>query len=571
VSDAETPTAINLLKREVMRFLASDEPEVLCIRGQWGVGKTYAWREFLKEAKNNDAIGPSKYAYVSLFGVQSLEQMKNAIFENTVHRSIIDTAPSLETVKENVLSFGKHLGRQGYTKALEFSSAYFGGVRNAIAPLQSLSFHWVRSQLICIDDLERKGKDLRIVDVLGLISFLREHRNCKIVLILNDAQLDNPDQAILAKYHEKVIDTSLLYAPTEEDCIEIAFKDTTLVGALIPFVEFCKTLGIDNIRVIKRIERLVLKVEPLLKKFHDAVLRQAVQSLTLFGWAYFSKKDDLLDFSVRRRGHIFDGIGDEKMSEDEKTWDTMLEAYGFGSTDELDAALLDGIKNGFFDEDLLVRKAERLHEQHRDNASRAALESAWRTFHDTFDNNDNQVIPRIIAAARAHISHVTPINLSGTMKLLKGVGEEKEALELLAHFIKSHEGSRETFDLDSNPFGYEIDDPHLRAAFAEKLVEIVDERDPSEILIGIDADKSWGAKDIEVLSRLSADDFYKLFKSTKAIDLRRSVRAALYLGRGNPSEPQYAQITQRATEALKRISKDSPVNKMRVIKFGINE
>jgi hypothetical protein len=32
-----------LVEKEIERFLASPEPEVLCLRGKWGVGKTYSW------------------------------------------------------------------------------------------------------------------------------------------------------------------------------------------------------------------------------------------------------------------------------------------------------------------------------------------------------------------------------------------------------------------------------------------------------------------------------------------------------------------------------------------------
>ena len=31
-----------LVEKEIERFLASPEPEVLCLRGKWGVGKTYS-------------------------------------------------------------------------------------------------------------------------------------------------------------------------------------------------------------------------------------------------------------------------------------------------------------------------------------------------------------------------------------------------------------------------------------------------------------------------------------------------------------------------------------------------
>jgi hypothetical protein len=52
--------------------------------------------------------------------------------------------------------------------------------------VQAAAFASIRDQIVCIDDIERKGKDLRTMDVLGLVSLLPEHRLCKVVLILND-------------------------------------------------------------------------------------------------------------------------------------------------------------------------------------------------------------------------------------------------------------------------------------------------------------------------------------------------------------------------------------------------
>lgn len=37
----EKPTALVLLHKEIIRFLKDPTQEVLCIRGKWGVGKTY--------------------------------------------------------------------------------------------------------------------------------------------------------------------------------------------------------------------------------------------------------------------------------------------------------------------------------------------------------------------------------------------------------------------------------------------------------------------------------------------------------------------------------------------------
>src|SRR6266480_423552 len=94
---AQKPTALNLLRGEIDRFLATDKPEVLCIRGEWGVGKTFSWELFLKEAQKAKAVKLTTYSYVSLFGLDGLDRFKSSIFENAIAVENIGTEPSIES------------------------------------------------------------------------------------------------------------------------------------------------------------------------------------------------------------------------------------------------------------------------------------------------------------------------------------------------------------------------------------------------------------------------------------------------------------------------------------------
>jgi hypothetical protein len=93
--------ATELVEKEIGRFLETTEAEVLCLRGQWGIGKTFAWKAFLKEAQRQKRVALKTYAYVSLFGLNSLEQLKFAIFENSVDTGVLGAQPSLETLQSN--------------------------------------------------------------------------------------------------------------------------------------------------------------------------------------------------------------------------------------------------------------------------------------------------------------------------------------------------------------------------------------------------------------------------------------------------------------------------------------
>lgn len=45
--------SIKLIKQQINRFLSSQTPEVISIKGAWGVGKTYAWNTYLVEGGCN--------------------------------------------------------------------------------------------------------------------------------------------------------------------------------------------------------------------------------------------------------------------------------------------------------------------------------------------------------------------------------------------------------------------------------------------------------------------------------------------------------------------------------------
>ena len=119
--------------------------------------------------------------------------------------------------------------------------------------------------------------------MLGLISYLREQRSCKVLLLLNRTQLDDPGQKEFADFFEKVIDVHLVFTPTAAEAVAIAIDQDDELSKLIR--EYCQKLEVSNIRVIKKIERLInMLKDPVLSKFGPEVIRQVVHSMVMFGW-----------------------------------------------------------------------------------------------------------------------------------------------------------------------------------------------------------------------------------------------------------------------------------------------
>lgn len=557
------PVSTADVQKEIRRFIKSPTPSVLCIRGAWGVGKTFIWNKILSEQKAANEVALPKYAYVSLFGIQTLDELKYSVFENTITKSQIGQEPSLQTLRDNTEAVLSSIGRRFLHPVMNVVPFFKG----AASSVQTLSFLSVKDSLVCFDDLERKGEKLRTVDVFGLISLLKEHRNCKCVLILNDEKLGKDDANAMESYQEKVIDLSLLFAPNEIECAAIALANTEPFHA--PLAERIISLGISNIRVIRKIESLVSRVAPLLSSFHPSVLSQAIQTLTLLGWAHFgrvTRNDSLLiDFIFERQNIEWHGQGRKQESpKHEKEWEGLLDTYGFGSIDDFDLILWDGVKNGFYNEEQIASHAAFLSEKKTSQASQKSLEEAFSGIHDSFDNDTEKVLADISSAFHAHIQYVRPANLNAYMLLLRDLGRDEIAIDALNYFLSHRDEERSFYDIESYRTARDLIHPALKEAFEKKLKSFETEFDPSEVLERILKNQSWSNADIAGLSILTVEDYKSLFKRLRGTKMRNAVRAAIGFRDISNRGADYETIINNATQALREIAAESPMNNRRV-------
>ena len=272
--------SIEIIKSQIIRFLETDTPEVMAIRGKWGIGKTFTWNKYLNNAK--DKIKLENYSYVSLFGINSVDSLKQAIFMESIKKTNIGIEQEVNSIKslDKIVS---SLSRRAINILKNLPYA-----RDFSSTIESLAFFSVSKMVICIDDFERKGKMLDSQDVMGLISHLKEQKKCKIALILNDESLNDTQLIDYTKYREKVIDIELLFNPSAQECAEIALSNDKVSMTLKDFIV---KLNINNIRIIKKIERLSNIIIPLLKDCEEEIINEAIHSLTLFVWCFYNSTD----------------------------------------------------------------------------------------------------------------------------------------------------------------------------------------------------------------------------------------------------------------------------------------
>lgn len=554
---------IDALKNQIDRFLENSTPEVMAIKGDWGVGKTFSWNKFLKDAAEGGNVSLEKYSYVSLFGINSLEAFKFSIFENVVDRDFIGTEASIDSFKKNTSSLLKSLGKKSVRYFRD--SSLLDGFNPAI---ESLSFLSLNKSIICIDDLERKGSELNLRDILGLISLLKEQKKCKIVILLNEGEEGLEDYK---KYKEKVVDIEITFAPTPEECSSIAF-DYSKKG-LVELGTQTQKLGIKNIRILKKIERLVELTEPLAADLEPETKNQIIHSLTLYAWCYNCSEGDSsipsLDY-VTNLGYCFSGIGEDKeIDEQEKQWKSKLHDYGYSSTDELDLILAAIVKTGYVADKDFNQAATVINEQILANKSEKSFHNAWKIYHESFDNNQEDVVNTLYESFKLNTQNISLTNLNGTVMLFRELGRNELASEIIDHYIEERKANTELFNLKDSDFFGDVKDDEIAEKFEKIYVDSVTTENISEVLARISSQNGWNQSDEIILATASEDEYYTLFKSEKSENLAAYVNACLQFGRYSNASDRQNKITERATEALLRIAQESEINRRRVRKFGI--
>ncbi|MBB3147345.1 hypothetical protein FHS21_003765 [Phyllobacterium trifolii] len=552
----------NLVKNEILQFLASSAPDVLCIKGKWGVGKTFSWKRHLEVASKADkGLAMERYAYVSLFGVNSLEELKYSIFETTMKKSQASEGASLDTLTSTIES------AEGFGRKFAWLLKHLPVAKNYATGAAPVFFLAVRNQIICIDDLERKGSKLEASDVLGLISFLKEERQCKIVLLLNDEALAESDRAKFDSYLEKVVDVSLHFAPSPDECVAIALPNDDPISKRVG--ELCGALGIKNIRVIRKIERATRSISPVLETFDHDVFKQVSASLALFGWSYHQPDEaPTIEFLMTKKAKsLFGQETQNELSPKEIAWNALLAAYGYRWSDEFDLALIDGIKNGYFDAEKVLMHAAQLHEKVLATKADGSFADAWRTYHNSFADDQEEVLNTIYASYMKTFKYITPMDLNGTVVLFKELGRDAQAVEMINHYVEHRNGNRKFFDLEEYPWRGDITDPNVIAAFNAKCATLEDKRDVSELLLTLK--DGWNEKVLVALSTAPVDQYYNVLKASSGKNLAKMIAGALQFdGIVNASDTM-KEISKRTKDALRLIGKESDINARRVAKYGV--
>ena len=161
---------------------------------------------------------------------------------------------------------------------------------------------------------------------------------------------------------------------------------------------------------------------------------------------------------------------------------------------------------------------------------------------------------------------ISPVNLNGTVSLLKDLGRTEQAKELIDFYIASRTGRLICSTLPTRHLAAKLLDPDVRAAFEKKRDAVREQREPKDILAIADR-QGLVARGCRVLAAVSVDEYYKLFTENERDEMQRMIWTALSFEKVGYSTGQ--EIAKRAREALKRIGRESAINARRVRRYGV--
>lgn len=243
-------------EQRLKSILDTNNNIVVAIYGDWGVGKTHFWKTFCDKHYKDDNI------YISLIGKSDIVAIKESLILNLAKRN-----KTIGKIKQrmNSVRFTINLG------IVTFNSP----VANLFDSISKENFS---NKIICFDDLERMDSGI-LQGVLGLINELKEHKECKIVLIFNKNKLNSTD--FFTK--DKIIDREIMLNPSAESSLKIAKNGLNIDStAELIIKNYCTDKGITNIRVIRRSFDDFMRFEKEINCDFDKVAPQILDILVRF-------------------------------------------------------------------------------------------------------------------------------------------------------------------------------------------------------------------------------------------------------------------------------------------------
>lgn len=183
----------------IKHYVEIDTSYAISIKGKYGIGKTYYMKNVLfPELEKIDVPHTENKKYrpihLSLFGIKNIQEIKSAL--------LAEVFPILKDKKLNIGgSFLKTVGSA--------AGSFFGvgGIKELIEQIGDTAADSINMSdlIICVDDLDRKNKNLEWSDVFGFLNQLTENQKIKVLIVVNEDEIAESEKKHYKTHIEKVV------------------------------------------------------------------------------------------------------------------------------------------------------------------------------------------------------------------------------------------------------------------------------------------------------------------------------------------------------------------------------
>ncbi|MEQ7514874.1 hypothetical protein [Xanthomonas campestris] len=554
------------IQKTIQGFLTARVPSAIVLQGKWGVGKTYFWRNrILKDATAEP--WRQRYSYVSLFGINSLPELKTSL--------------SIATAEFDSDARSQWRLKRSATRLWWKAQRWLGDLIQFVPKFgdkagklyERASFYAVRNRVICLDDVERRGSAFGLRDVLGLVSYLVEERNCRVVVILNNGRLSEADQSIWNDNKEKVFHGELNYSPTLRDTIALGLLEDVKepwYGDVFSYLEF---LEVSNIRLIQRTSRMVRVVADSAGKdtLQPGTVDHISKVLCLLAYSAFGAGDGAPPFDmvlrVTRQSRIVSELaGSPKdTSPQDKALEEAIRKYGVYLYTSLDHELVRTIRSGFPDVDKLCVAVQEFQASAENRRLKDAWHDAWRTYHDTLQDNSGEIVAAMRQAWPPVSDTEAAHSLQSLAELLRFLGESELASSYIRTWVDQRRSNK------AKEFDERAIQSYSPVRDREILEMIAAAREESEPSISLkDAFNVWMEDDHQILESVvtvfaasTPEEVEQVLLSVRSERLVAGIRKLPALRRKS-NDPKWAAALSNFQGALSRISDSSELANRRI-------
>lgn len=538
--------SLTTTREQLVQLLADEDNKVIALSGRWGTGKSFMWEQVKQQSQDVKIKGA---LYASLFGASSIDQVKLKLIQSAAKSA--ENHPALWRSAKQLFNTS--------VRALEGFHRSFGAL-NDLGLLLAPTI--LRQRVIVLDDIERKHEKLSIDEIMGFIDETTKIHGSRVVLILNDDQLDKRE--VWNTLREKVIDQQLRLTTSPAEAFEIATAliPTPWAEQIRPNIERCR---VANIRIVFKVVRAVDRILGKRRTLSDAVLARVIPSTVLLAAIHYKGIDEGPDIDfVLAQGTPNDwGLFQAKKAietEEEKRkseWKILLNQLGIHGCDEFELLVVEYLQSGMFD-------SARLDAVINGYAAEAEIMEARIQFQMFFERatwdhrlTERQLLDESAAlVAKAHL--VDPYMATALHYTISELpGGQALADQAIDVWIDGFRAKRLPEEKLENFFGRRIH-PRIEAEF--QAINALSQASTSlfDACEFVDKNSGWGPRQELTMNSATVEEFEKTIRdsSIKHLQLFMAKMLDISINKG-AYENHFGSAMDNFAEACRRIAQDS--------------